>query len=86
VLPSSHSSSYETMLFPQTDLHTEGPRAFPPEQINPGSGPVQSDLQLIESVELPSSQTSVPTFQPSPQVVVQTFGTGVEVQVHPSST
>lgn len=72
------------MLFPQTDQQVDGERAFPPEQINPGSGPVQSDLQLIVSVELPSSQTSVPTFLPSPHTVVQTFGIA-GVQTHPSS-
>lgn len=72
------------MLSPQTDLQVEGDKAFPPEHIKPGSGAVQSDLQLMESVELPSSHISKPTFQPSPQTVVHEFGTGT-VQTQPSS-
>lgn len=85
VFPSSHSSSYAIILSPQTDLQVEGDKAFPPEHIKPGSGPVQSDLQLIVSVELPSSHISAPTFLPSPQTVAQVFGTA-PVHTHPSST
>jgi len=59
------------MLSPHTETQIEAENAFPPEQINPGSLPVQSDLQLTVSVVLPSSHTSEPTRLPSPQMVLQ---------------
>ena len=59
------------MLSPHIEAHTLGEKEFPPEQVNPGSLPEQSDLQFTVSVILPSSQTSLPTFLASPQISEQ---------------
>lgn len=43
---------------PQTGRHTEGEVEVPPEQVQPATGPEQSDLHLSASEVFPSSQVS----------------------------
>jgi len=74
------------MLSPHTETHTDAENSFPPEQINPGSLPEQSDLQLTVSVVLPSSQTSEPTHLASPHMVWQVYVGAEPVHVQPTST
>ena len=56
------------------------------EHSQPNSVPEQSALHPLPSNFIPSSQTSVPTTIPSPQVVSQSEVAPELSQVHPGST
>lgn len=65
-------------------MQVEGPETDPPVHDHPLTGPVQSLLHPSVLIKLPSSHTSRPTTQASPQVAVQTESE-VPVQVKPVS-
>lgn len=83
-LRSSHASDPHQRPSPHIDVHVEADDEDPPEQVNPRAKLLQRALQPTKLLESPSSQTSFPTFLPSPQIGEQVDGLN-KSQVNPTS-
>jgi len=77
LIPSSQVSSATLNPSPQIPVQTVLVVFEPPVQLHPAITAVQVGLHPRPSkiFAAPLSHTSVPTFSPSPQIGVQTFGT-----------
>jgi len=80
-LKSSHCSSVVVYPSLQTGTQDEGPVTLPPVHAYPKAGAVHKLLQRVEFTVFPSSQYSLPTLLPSPQIGLHTEGITVLLQV-----
>jgi len=84
VSASSQASTDSLIPSPQIGVQVLEAKADPPVQVQPETAKVHRSLHLEVGSTLPSSQNSVPTFHPSPQIGLHTEFEA-PTQAYPSS-